>query len=74
MYESVMKEPLVKLLKVLSSSPAFSDTMPGNYITLYSYMYELFHFLRQTTTVSELDRIISDICDDDPAVNKVLLL
>lgn len=72
MHESVMKEPLVKLLKVLSSSPAFSDTMPGNYITLYSY--ELFHFLRQTTTVSELDRIISDICDDDPAVNKVLLL
>lgn len=27
--------------------------------------------LRQTTTVSELDRIISDICDDDPSINKV---
>ena len=27
--------------------------------------------LRQTTTVSELDRIISDICDDNPSINKV---
>jgi len=30
-------------------------------------------YTRQTTTVSELDRIISDICDDDPTVNKDLL-
>ena len=44
-------------------------------LTVISLLYTwALSLSRQTTTVSELDRIISDICDDDPAVNEVPLL